>query len=221
MSWLATTGLKSVGNIMRAGATAMLFLAMAACAAIPTQPPRFDPYRGLLPNNSQPAAAALRPPIVAAGKSVALVVSSSTEQQFKYIEDAMAVVRTSPGYAYRADMEERGRPSYFVGLILKKFQSKFARVEVVDDFRAATAGKYDYIALIDIGIRRPTSFGVEFAYDINVDLLTPRIERIVSLEGHGVARNSCVGFECGYATDQRALEMAMNQYYASFDAATR
>ena len=95
---------------------------------------------------------------------------------------------------------------------------------MVDDFRAATAGRFDYVALLDLGIRKPTSFGSEFAYDINIDLLTPRIERIVSLEGHGFASAraaGCASIECGLATDMNALEQAIRQFSTQYDAAVR
>jgi hypothetical protein len=210
-----------LGNMKRAGVVAMLFLALAACSVLPSQPPRFDPYRGLTPNGAPPAQAAQRPPISAAGKSVALVLSSSTEEQFKYVEQALATLKNAPLHTWRDDFEQKGRPGYFVGQIVAKFKTSFARVELVDDFRAATAGRFDYIALIDLGIRKPTSFGTEFAYDINIDILTPRVERIVSLEGHGLDRNTCPGVECGMATDMRALEQAVRQFSAQYDANIR
>jgi hypothetical protein len=191
-----------------------------ACTPLPSQPARFNAYQGLTPGNAQPAPSSLRPPIQGSGKSVALVISESSEKQLDYVERVIAAF-TGGGYLYQQDVFQRGRPAYFSGQILKKFGERFGRVEIVDDFRAATSGRFDYIGLIDIGIEKPATTGTTFAYDIDVDILTPRLERIVSLRGRGRDNNRCVGAECGYATDMRALEQAMNQFYAEFDANIR
>jgi hypothetical protein len=193
---------------------------MTACTPLPPQPARFNAYQGLTPGNAQPAQSSVQPPIQGAGKSVALVVSSSSEKQFEYVEAVIAALKGG-GYIYSADVEQRGRPAYFTGQILKKFQSRFARVEVVDDFRAATAGRFDYVGLIDIAIQKPATTGTTFGYDIDVDILTPNLQRIVSLRGRGLDNNRCPGAECAYATDMRALNQAMDQFYAAFDANVR
>src|SRR5688572_30040592 len=124
---------------MKYWALAILAL-MTACTPLPPQPARFNAYQGLTPGNAQPAQSSIQPPIQGAGKSVALVVSSSSEKQFEYVEAVIAALKGG-GYIYPADVEQRGRPAYFAGQIVKKFQSRFARVELVDDFRAATAGR--------------------------------------------------------------------------------
>jgi len=204
---------------MKYWALAMLAL-MTACTPLPPQPARFNAYQGLTPGNAPPAQSSIQPPIQGSGKSVALVVSTSSEKQFEYVEAIIAALKGG-GYIYSADVEQRGRPAYFTGQILKKFQSRFARVEVVDDFRAATAGRFDYIGLIDVAIQKPLTTGTTFGYDIDVDVLTPNLQRIVSLRGRGLDNNRCPGGECAYATDMRALNQAMDQFYASFDANIR
>lgn len=204
---------------MKYWALAILAL-MTACTPLPPQPARFNAYQGLTPGNAPPAQSSIQPPIQGAGKSVALVVSSSSEKQFEYVEAVIAALKGG-GYIYSADVEQRGRPAYFTGQILKKFQSRFARVEVVDDFRAATAGRFDYIGLIDVAIQKPLTTGTTFGYDIDVDVLTPNLQRIVSLRGRGLDNNRCPGAECAYATDMRALNQAMDQFYAAFDANVR
>jgi hypothetical protein len=193
---------------------------MTACTPLPPQPARFNAYQGLTSGNAQPAQSSIQPPIQGSGKSVALVVSSSSEKQFEYVEAVIAALKGG-GYIYSADVEQRGRPAYFTGQILKKFQSRFARVEVVDDFRAATSGRFDYVGLIDVAIQKPLTTGTTFGYDIDVDILTPNLQRIVSLRGRGLDNNRCPGGECAYATDMRALNQAMDQFYASFDANVR
>ena len=193
---------------------------MTACTPLPPQPARFDAYQGLLPGNAQPAQSSIRPPIQGAGKSIALVVSNSSEKQFEYVEAVIAALKGG-GYLYTADVEQRGRPGYFTGQFVKKFQEKFGRVQLVDDFRAATGGNFDYIGLIDVAIQKPLTTGTTFGYNIDVDILTPRLERIVSLKGQGLDNNRCPGGECAYATDMRALNQAMNQFYAAFDANVR
>jgi hypothetical protein len=204
---------------MKYWALAILAL-MTACTPLPPQPARFNAYQGLTPGNAQPAQSSIQPPIQGAGKSVALVVSSSSEKQFEYVEAVIAALKGG-GYIYPADVEQRGRPAYFAGQIVKKFQSRFARVELVDDFRAATSGRFDYIGLIDIAIQKPATTGTTFGYDIDVDILTPSLQRIVSLRGRGLDNNRCPGAECAYATDMRALNQAMDQFYAAFDANVR
>jgi hypothetical protein len=204
---------------MKYWALAILAL-MTACTPLPPQPARFNAYQGLTPGNAQPAQSSIQLPIQGAGKSVALVVSSSSEKQFEYVEAVIAALKGG-GYIYPADVEQRGRPAYFAGQIVKKFQSRFARVELVDDFRAATAGPFDYIGLIDIAIQKPATTGTTFGYDIDVDILTPSLQRIVSLRGRGLDNNRCPGAECAYATDMRALNQAMDQFYAAFDANVR
>jgi hypothetical protein len=201
---------------MKYWALAILAL-MTACTPLPPQPARFNAYQGLTPGNAQPAQSSIQPPIQGAGKSVALVVSSSSEKQFEYVEAVIAALKGG-GYIYPADVEQRGRPAYFAGQIVKKFQSRFARVELVDDFRAATSGRFDYIGLIDIAIQKPATTGTTFGYDIDVDILTPSLQRIVSLRGRGLDNNRCPRAECAYATDMRALNQAMDQFYAAFDA---
>lgn len=204
---------------MKYWALAILAL-MTACTPLPPQPARFNAYQGLTPGNAQPAQSSIQPPIQGAGRSVALVVSSSSEKQFEYVEAVIAALKGG-GYIYPADVEQRGRPAYFAGQIVKKFQSRFARVELVDDFRAATSGRFDYIGLIDIAIQKPATTGTTFGYDIDVDILTPNLQRIVSLRGRGLDNNRCPGAECAYATDMRALNQAMDQFYAAFDANVR
>ena len=193
---------------------------VTACTPLPPQPARFNAYQGLTPGNAVPPQSSIQPPIQASGKSVALVISNSSEKQFEYVEAVIAALKGG-GYIYPADVEQRGRPAYFSGQIVKKFQSRFARVVVVDDFRAATAGRFDYIGLIDIAIQKPQTTGTTFSYDIDVDVLTPSLQRIVSLRGRGLDNNRCPGAECAYATDMRALTQAMDQFYASFDANIR
>jgi hypothetical protein len=191
-----------------------------ACTPLPPQPARFNAYQGLTPGGALPPQAPIRPPIQGSGKSIALVVSDSSEKQYEYVEAVIAAMKGG-GYMYSADIDRRGRPTYFNGQIVKKFQEKFARVELVDDFRAATAGKFDYIGLIDIAIQKPLTTGTTFGYDIDVDILTPSLQRIVSLKGKGLDNNRCPGGECSYATDMRALNQAMDQFYAAFDANVR
>jgi hypothetical protein len=193
---------------------------MTACTPLPPQPARFNPYQGLTPGNAPPAQSSIQPPIQGSGKSIALVVSNSSEKQFEYVEAVIAALKGG-GYLYSADVEQRGRPAHFSGQILKKFQSRFARAEVVDDFRAATAGRFDYIGLIDVAIQKPLTTGTTFGYNIDVDILTPNLQRIVSLRGRGLDNNRCPGAECAYATDMRALNQAMDQFYAAFDANIR
>lgn len=199
----------------------LALLALAgACSPLPPQPPRFNPYQGLTPGGAAPAPSSIRPPIDASGKSIALVISSSSEKQFEYVEQLIATLKSGM-YFYQSDVEQRGRPAYFNGQIARKFQSKFARVQVVDDFRKATAGGFDYVGLIDVAIQKPLTTGTTYGYDIDVDILTPNLQRIVSLKGRGLDNNRCPGAECHYATDMRALTQAMNQFYAAFDANIR
>ena len=94
-------------------------------------------------------------------------------------------------------------------------------MQVVDDFRKATTGGFDYIGLIDVAIQKPLTTGTTYGYDIDVDILTPGLQRIVSLKGRGLDNNRCPGAECHYATDMRALTQAMDQFYAAFDANIR
>jgi hypothetical protein len=196
-------------------------LALAtACSPLPPQPPRFNAYQGLTPGGAVPAQSSIRPPIQGSGKSIALVVSNSSEKQFEYVEQVIATLK-SGGYIYPADVEQRGRPGYFTGQIVKKFQSRFGRVQLVDDFRAATSGGFDYVGLIDIAIQKPLTTGTTYGYDIDVDILTPNLQRIVLLQGRGLDNNRCPGAECHYATDMRALTQAMDQFYAAFDASIR
>jgi hypothetical protein len=200
---------------------ALAGLALAtACTPLPPQPARFNAYQGLTPGGAQPPQASIQPPIQSSGKSIALVISDSSEKQYEYVEAVIAALKGG-GYLYSADVERRGRPDYFNGQIVKKFQSKFARVELVDDFRKATTGRFDYIGLIDIAIQKPLTTGTTFGYDIDVDILTPSLQRIVSLRGKGLDNNRCPGGECAYATDMRALNQAMDQFYAAFDANVR
>ena len=201
-------------------AVLVLLALTSACTLLPPQPPRFNAYQGLTPGGAQPVQSPIQPPIQARGKSVALVVSDSSEKQYEYVEAVIAAMKGG-GYMYSGDIDRRGRPDYFNGQIIKKFQSKFARVELVDDFRKATAGRYDYIGVIDIAIQKPASTGTTFGYDIDVDILTPNLQRIVSLKGKGLDNNRCPGSECAYATDMRALQQAMDQFYAAFDANIR
>ncbi|MDP1967299.1 MAG: hypothetical protein Q8K93_34430 [Reyranella sp.] len=41
------------------------------------------------------------------------------------------------------------------------------------------------------------------------------------LRPRGLDNNRCPGSECAYATDMRALNQAMDQFYAAFDANVR
>ena len=193
-------------------------LVLGACNVLPTQPARFDPYQGLMAAGTRPKEASERPPVQAKGKSVALIISDSTETQFKYIEDMISVLKNNPVYtfAWRDDMEAKVKPNYLVGQVVDLFRSRFARAELVDDFNGAIQGRYDYIAVIDLAIRKPTVTSNEYVYDAAIDLLTTRIERIVHLSGHG-AQVSCLSKDCHFPADMRAMEQALGQLRSEFD----
>ena len=94
---------------MKSWVLAILAL-MTACTPLPPQPARLKAYAGLTPGNAQPAQSSVQPPIQGAGESVALVVSSSSEKQFEYVEAVIAALKGG-GCIYSADVEQRGRPA--------------------------------------------------------------------------------------------------------------
>lgn len=196
-------------------------LAIVVATLAGCQPPaaeRLDPYQGLLAPGTHPRQAAAQLPIAGQGRSLAVVISSSTEHQFRYIKDSVKAVKTSPFLVYSEDAARKAAPDYMVARIMNKLKQHFARVEPVDDFGQAIAGHADYIALVDVGVVLPAGFDHSFTYDVGVDLLNPRIERIGSFRGSGHQGYFCMEFACAEKAQSIALESALSQYDAAVDA---
>ena len=206
----------------RSGALGVLLgimLSLSAC--LQTAPPPADPYLGLMPAGRSVTQAAQRFPIVGTGKSVAVVLSSSSDKQMAFVADFVKQLKNNPMYTYRADFDEVLQPQFVLTSIVNKFKERFARVELVGDFRGVAAKKVDYVALIDFAVQFPREFNYYYQYDIRVDVLTPTFERIGTLTGHGRQTYSCIPIDCALAAQLRAMKMAVGQFDAAFDAAIR
>lgn len=206
----------------RSGTLAVLLgLVLSLGACLQTAPPPADPYLGLMPAGQQVKQAAQGFPIVGTGKSVAVVLSSSSDKQMAFVENYVKQLKNNPMYTYRADFDEVLQPQFVLTSIVNKFKERFARVESVGDFRGVATRKVDYVALIDFAVQFPREFNYYYQYDIRVDLLTPTFERIGTLTGHGRLTYSCIPIDCALATQLRAMKLAVGQFDAAFDANIR
>jgi hypothetical protein len=199
------------------GALWGIMLSLSAC--LQTAPPPADPYLGLMPAGRQVTQAAQGFPIVGTAKSVAVVLSSSSDKQMAFVADFVKQLKNNPLYTYRADFDEVLQPQFVLTSIVSKFKERFARVESVGDFRGVK--NVDYVALIDFAVQFPREFNYYYQYDIRVDILTPTFERIGTLTGHGRQTYSCIPIDCALAAQLRAMKMAVGQFDAAFDAAIR
>ena len=193
--------------------------ALSACQVAPVA--RFDPYQGLMQPGQHPADAADHLPVVGQGRSLGLLISNSTERQFQYIKDSVKMVQTSPLLSVPDDFEGRVKPNYLVQQLLAKFKQHFARVTLVEDFNQATASHVDYIALVDLAVALPAVLDYSFTYDIKVDLLNPRIERIGSFAGFGHKSYNCYDSSCMNKAQVDAMDTALAQFGAAVDAGVK
>lgn len=208
--------------MIRVLAAILPVLVLCACGT-PPSPPRMDPYRGLLPAGQAPPQAVETLPIAARDKSVALVVSSSTEQQFAYVEAYLKELHASTimkGFGPNGDRVLR--PQYLVGETVRTLKQHFATVDLVDDFNQALARKADYVALLDMSIDLPTVFVHQYRYAITVDLLTKRIERIGSFHGEAQEGFWCANDpDCALAVNVKTIDEAVARFGAEADAGLR
>lgn len=200
---------------------ALLLVLVSLTACLQTAPPPLDPYVGLMPGNRQPAQAAQTFPITGTGKSVAVVLTSSTDKQMEFVESFVKQLKNNPMYTYRADFDEVLQPQFVLTSVVNKFKQRLARVESLQDFRGIAAAKVDYVALIDISFQFPREFNYFYQYNIRVDLLTPNLERIGSLTGSDRQSYSCIPIDCALATQLKAMKNAVGQFDAAFDNAIR
>lgn len=206
-------------HFLRAAFLAFVGLSLGACQIAP--PPTFDPYAGLLPAGQTVAAAPSGFPIAAKGKSLGMVLSSSSEKQLEYIDKAIAEIKGNPLYVYRADFEEVSQPQYLMTSMVTTLKSHFGRVETIPDFRAASAGKFDYVALIDLAVQLPRAFNYVHVYDLKVDILNAQLQRVGQIKGFGREGYYCIPIDCALAAQYRALKQASDQFAQSAGAALR
>jgi hypothetical protein len=216
-----------VGNAIWAATRSrptLIVLICFLCAGcyLPSAPAPVDPYDGLMPAGKHPPQAAQQLPIEGRGRTLALVVSNSTEKQkqFAFIETYSKAWRDCGICQQRPDHEKKVRANYLVNAVLDKYRRHFGKVELANDFNQMLSGKYDYVALLDIAIQLPNGFDYLDAYDIKSDLLTNRIERIGSFEGQAEERNTCMGqgLPCAYDVNFRTIDAAVARFGAALDA---
>jgi hypothetical protein len=201
----------------RATLLALTVLVLGACQIAP--PAALDPYTGLLPAGQTVVAAPSGFPIAAKGKSLGIVLSVSTEKQLEYIDKAVAEIKGNPMYVYRADFEEVSQPQYLMTSVVTTLKSHFGRVDTIPDFRAASAGKFDYVALIDLSVQLPRAFNYVHVYDLKVDMLNAQFQRIGQIKGFGRESYYCIPIDCALAAQYRALKQASDQFAQGADAA--
>jgi hypothetical protein len=199
-----------------------LLLSMIAAALLtgcqPMAVSRLDPYEGLLAAGKHPAQASQQLPIAGRGRTVAVVISNSTEKQFQYVEASIKAVRESPLLVSTEDALQKAKPDYLVQRVLAKLRAHFGTVQSAGDFGQAIAQHADYIALVDIAIAIPAGFDHSFTYQVDVDLLTPQIERVGTFHGDAHQGYFCMEFACAEKAQSIAIEGALGQYDAAVDA---
>jgi hypothetical protein len=199
----------------------ILFSIAAAALLAGCQPmavSRVDPYEGLLAPGKHPTQAAQQLPIAGRGRTVAVVISNSTEKQFQYVKESIKTVRESPLLRSTEDSLQKVEPDYLVQRILAKLREHFGPVQSASDFGQAIAQRADYIALVDIAIALPAGFDHSFTYQVDVDLLNPQVERIGSFHGDAHQGYFCMEYACAEKAQSIAIEGALGQYDAAVDA---
>lgn len=204
--------------IRKVVAVAGLAIALAACQS--TAPPPADPYLGLLPAGRQVAQATETFPITGTkSKTVGLVLSNSTDKQLEFIDKYVKELKSNPMLVYPPGVEELAQPQYLLTSITNKLKEKFARVQPLQDFNGA--GSVDYVALVDLAVQYPHDFTHAFTFQIRVDMLTNRLEKIGSFNGYGHESYYCMGPTCGAVELFRAQKTAVDQFAAAADNALR
>lgn len=198
--------------------TALAAALLAACQSV--APPPADPYAGLLPPGKQVTQAASGFPLPGVkNRSVGIVLTNSTEKQLAFIAKYLQELKTNPMLVYTPEMDELSQPQFLMTSIVNKLKERFGRVETLEDFRSA--GRVDYIALVDIAVEFPHDFVHAFGYQVRVDILTNRLERVGSLTGQGRESYYCVGALCAVPYLFKAMRTTIDQFNAAADAALR
>jgi len=199
-------------------------MALTAFVLAGCQPPAViaeDPYKGLLPTGQTVTQAPTTFPIDAKGKSVAVVLSPSTEKQLEYLGKLVESIKNNPMLVYRSDYEEVTKPQLIITSVVNKLKERFGRVDTIEDFRAVGPGKFDNVAVIDLSVVMPKPFNNFYAYTLKVDVLNPQLQRIGRLEGYGREGYYCIPIDCALAAQYRAMKQSVEQFNTAADANLR
>lgn len=165
---------------------------LAACAS--SSPPRTDPLADLL-GNAKVVDAPTKGVTGAKGKTLALIVSTSSETQIKHREEidnryVEGYVKSSEPRSYPAvkSMYDSVAPRKLIEGTLTELRSRFKNVEIVNDLAEFRERRLDVAAVVDVGMEYkgssgPTQNAAEYTTDITLYFFDPQLRRIGTASG--------------------------------------
>lgn len=170
---------------------------LSACTY--TSPPRTDPLADLL-GSSKVVEAPTKGVAGAKAKTLALIVSTSSETQIKAREEAdtryvEGYVKSSEPRSYPAvkAMYDSVAPRALIETTLLELRSRFKSVVVVNDFAEFRERKLDLAAVVDVGIESkgsssPSQNAAEYTTDVSLHFFDTQLRRVGIASG--IARDA-------------------------------
>jgi hypothetical protein len=167
---------------------------LAACAS--QSPPRTDPLADLV-GNTRLVDSPVRVVDAAKTKSLAVIVSTSSETQIKhrlevdakYLEGYVKVHASRSYNAVRLQQDSVG-PRRLIDAVVAELRHRFKSVTVVADLAEFQDRKHDIAVVVDIGMEYQASAGLakysgEFTTDVSLFVFDRQIRKIAVVKGVG------------------------------------
>lgn len=188
---------------MRLSFAVLVVVMLAGCSY--QTPPRVDPIADLV-GGMKVVESPDRTIAGAKSKRLALIVSTSTETQFKWREDADRQYLTwvknweSKSYANMKAMYESVGPRLLTEAVITQLRKRFGNVTVVSDLAAFREQSFDVAAVFDVGMEAAGSYSAlkdaaEYTTDVSLVFFDRQIRRIGVAQGKatGKGERSTVG----------------------------
>lgn len=189
---------------------------LASCAF--QSPPRTDPLADLV-GGARIADSPTRAITDAKSKSLALIVSTSSETQIKHREEIDSrylegyIKSWEPrSYGTVKSMYESVSPRKLIDTVVAELRQRFGNVSVVGDLAEFKEGNHDVAAVVDVGMEYKANSNLaknsaEYTTDVNLYLFDRQIRKI------GVAGGKAT--EYGERDNSDAAKYLLNPFLAS------
>lgn len=177
----------------------IVFIAVSLGGCAHQTPPRADPLADLL-GSVKLVDSPTRTVEQAGRKRAGLIVSTSSETQFKFREEGNTqylegyVRKWEPG-SYRAvkSLQDSVGPRQLVDSVLAELRPRFASVTVVNDFAAFRQQGLDVAVVMDVGMEGKTSntpvkIEADYTTDVSLIFFDQQIRRIGTASGKATER---------------------------------
>lgn len=171
-----------------------LCILLAACTA--QSPPRTDPLADLI-GNAKIADSPTRVITDAKVKSLALIVSTSSETQIKTLEywngRILDYVKTFQSENYNAvkAQQDSVSPRKLIGTVVSELRPRFKNVVVVADLAEFKESNHDVAAVVDVGMESdnsssPARISAKYTTDVSLILIDRQIRKIGIASGKAI-----------------------------------